>query len=317
MIQMVDLFGADYEHTMALDGVRHGVRINYNARPVAEIFGKMIAERSFEACEFSLSNYIMLKDRGADWIFAIPVFPNRSFRHNTLFVRRDGDLVEAAQLRGKKIGVEDYSMTAAVWVRGLLNEEYDVHWRELEWYCDAGQRRFATPAGVKLIPVSGDLENMLIEGELDAIMSFGPRDERLPVAKRQLRRLIANVEDVEREYYQRTGIYPINHCVVIRKDVLDRFPDLSRCLFEAYAGSKASAYKRRLGATLVPWGRRYWTEVFDVFGGDPLPYGLTKPNRMVIEKLANYLHEQKLIAKKPKINSLFVPGSAEFREAVA
>lgn len=311
---MVDLSGADYEHTMALDGIRHGVEIRYTARPVMEIFRRMIAERAFEACEFSLSNYILLKDLGADWLSAIPIFPNRSFRQNTLFVRRDSELVEPAQLRGKKIGVEDYSMTAAVWVRGFLNEEYGVHWRELNWCCDASQRRFAAPAEVKITPVASDLENMLLEGELDAIMSFGPRDERLPPDQRRLRRLIANVEVVEREYLQRTGIYPINHCVVIRKDILDRIPDSPQCLFEAYANSKASAYRRKLGATLVPWGKRHWTDVFDLFGGDPLPYGLTGPNRKVVGKLAEYLHEQQLIAKVPEIDGLFVSESAGFRE---
>lgn len=314
-IQTVEVVGADYEHTMGLGGVIEGVVIKYKAQPVTEIFGRMISERSFEACEFSLSNYIMLKDRGADWIFAIPVFPNRSFRHNTLFVRRDSDFVEPTQLRGKKLGVEDYSMTAAVWVRGILNEEYGVDWRELEWYCDATQRRFDTPADVRVTPVLEDLEDMLVEGKLDAIVSFGPRDEQLPTAKRKLRRLLANVEDVERMYYQRTGIYPINHCVVIRKDTLDRLPGLALCLFEAYADSKARAYSRRLGATLVPWGKRYWAKIFEIFGGNPLPYGLTEANRLVIETLVGYLCEQKLIAKKSKIDALFVPGSVEFREA--
>lgn len=312
--QVVELSGADYEHTMTLDGIRDGIEIRYTARSLTEVFGRMIAERAYEACEFSLANYILLKDRGADWLFAIPVFPYRDFRHNTLFVRRDSDLVEPAQLRGKRIGVEDYSMTAAVWLRGFLNEEYGVNWRELEWHCDARQPRFTAPPEVKISLVSDDLESMLLEGKLDAIMSFGPRDERLPADQRQLRRLIPDAEAVEREYYRRTGIYPINHCVVIRKDVLDRAPDFPQYLFGAYAQSKASAYKRKLGATLVPWGDRRWKELFDFFDGDPLPYGLTKVNRKVIAKLAEYLHEQKWIAKLPDIDSLFIAGSAEFRQ---
>ena len=313
--QVVELSGADYEHTMTLDGVRGGIEIRYTVRSLSEVFGRMIAERAYEACEFSLANYILLKDRGADWLFAIPVFPYRDFRQNTLFVRRDSELAGPAQLRGKRIGVEDYSMTAAVWLRGFLNEEYGVDWREVQWHCDARQPRFTAPAEVNITLVSEDLENLLLEGKLDAIMSFGPRDELLPADKRQLRRLIPQAEAVERDYFQRTGIYPINHCVVIRKDVLERAPGLAQTLFRAYAESKASAYKRKLGATLVPWGERRWKETFDAFGGDPLPYGLTKLNRKVIVKLAEYLFDQKWIARVPDIDALFFPGSSEFRES--
>jgi 4,5-dihydroxyphthalate decarboxylase len=313
-IQTVELVGADYEHTMGLEGVIEGVDITYKAQPVTNIFGRMISERSFEACEFSLSNYILLKDSGAKWLDAIPVFPNRSFRHNTLFVRCDSELVEPLQLRGRKIGVEDYSMTAAVWVRGLLNEQYGVHWRELDWYAQASQKRFPAPNGVRVTAVSLDLETMLLDGQLDAIMSFGPRDERLPVEKRRLRRLIPNVEEVERAYFRNTGIYPINHCVVIRSDLSARIPEIPRVLFHAYVDSKASAYKRRVGATMIPWGKRFWTDILDFFGGDPLPYGLTEANRKVISKLIDYLHEQKLISSRPSVDALFVRDSVAYRE---
>ena len=313
-IRTVELTGADYEHTTALEGARDGVLLKYHARPVGEIFGRMIAERAFEACEFSLANYMLLKSRGADWLKAVPVFPNRAFRHSTLFVRTDSDLTDPAQLHGRKIGVEDYSMTAAVWVRGFLGEQYGVHWRELEWYCDEKHTRFAAPSGVRITQVGSDLESMLLDGQLDVIMSFGPRDERLPPEKRRLRRLIANSEDVEKAYYRRTGIYPINHCVVVREDLIERAPQIGRVIFDAYVDSKLAAYKRRLGSTMIPWAKRYWTETLDFFGGDPLPYGLTDANRAVIDKLAHYLHEQKLIAERPAIDSLFIAGSADFRE---
>ncbi|MCC7486191.1 MAG: hypothetical protein IT529_14555 [Burkholderiales bacterium] len=188
-MQTVELAGADYEHTPSLDGVVDGVVIKYTARPVTEIFGSMIGGRSFEACEFSLSSHIPLKDRGAEWLEAIPVFPNRGFRHGTLVVRRESDLVDPVQLRGRKIGV-----------------------------------------------------------------------------------------------------------------------------FHAYAGAKASAYGRRVGATMIPWGKRMSTDVFDFFGGDPLPYGLTEANRKVIAKLVEYLHEQKLISGRPDVDALFVRGSMAYRE---
>ena len=310
----VELYGGDHEHTLSLPGESGALAIDYRVAPIMELFARMINERAFEACEFSLANYILLKDAGADWLHAIPVFPNRSFRHNTLYVRADSKLTDPAELRGRKLGVPDYSMTAAVWVRGFLNEQYGVHWSEVAWYCDAAHTRFRAPEGARVTAVSSDLETLLLDGEIDALVSMGTRDERLPREQRKLRRLIPDVENVEREYYTRTGIYPINHCVVVRSDLLEKVPEVPKLLFDAYAASKARAYERRLGATLVPWGKRYWTDVFDFFGGDPLPYGLTERNRAVVAKLDEYLHEQKFTSKRWTPESLFVEGAADFRE---
>ena len=95
-------------------------RLRYTTAPLRDVFFRMLTERSYEVCEFSLANYLMLKDRGADWLHAVPVFPYRAFRHSTLYVRKDSPLREPADLRGKRIGVPDFSMTAAVWTRGIL-----------------------------------------------------------------------------------------------------------------------------------------------------------------------------------------------------
>lgn len=316
-LQSIELYGGDHEHTLSLPGAGHGLDIRYHVLPIMEMFGRMITERAYEACEFSLANYILLKDRGADWLHAIPVFPNRSFRHNTLFVRGDSDFSAPAQLRGRRIGVQDYSMTAAVWVRGFLLEQYGVHWRELAWFCDPAHKRFPAPEGASVTAVPGDLEDMLIAGELDAMISFGPRDERLPRAQRKLRRLIADFEDVEKAYYTSSGIYPINHCVVVRQDLLARMPDVPKRLFDAYSASKARAYERRLGATMIPWGKHYWSDVLEFFGRDPLPYGLTEQNRKVVSKLIEYLRQQKFITQAWTPDSLFVSGSAGYRERTA
>ena len=115
LIVRIELYGGDYEHTLELAGQSGGFDIRYNTAPVVEIFEKMLTERAFEACEFSLSNYIMLKDRGASWLHAVAVFPYRAFRHSTLYVRKDSAIRAPKDLVGKRIGVPDYSMTAAVW----------------------------------------------------------------------------------------------------------------------------------------------------------------------------------------------------------
>jgi 4,5-dihydroxyphthalate decarboxylase len=309
----IDLHGGDYEHVLGISGVREGIDIRYVERPLLEIFEGMLNERRYECCEFSLSNYIMLKDRAADWIHAIPVFPYRAFRHSTLYVRRDSPLNGPADLRGKRVGVPDYSMTAAVWTRGILKEQYGVDSADMRWVA-SGRQRFAALAGVPLELVQSDLEEDLIAGRIDALLTPSPADEKKPAAGRRLRSLIADVQKAEEDYVRDYGVYPINHVVVIRDDALKRLPKLPRALFSAFAEAKARAYQRRLGTTLMPWGMRHWNRVFDQFGGNPLPYGLNKVNRDVVGKLAGFLFEQKLISKRPSVDELFIPESRAFAE---
>jgi 4,5-dihydroxyphthalate decarboxylase len=309
----VDVYGGDYEHTLGLSDVYEGIEIRYVVRPLLEIFEGMLNNKAYEACEFSLSNYMMLKDRGARWIHAVPIFPYRAFRHSTLYVPRDSSLAHPADLRGRLVGVPDYSMTAAVWTRGILGEQYGVHWSDIRWVA-SGRQRFSALSGVPVQLTERDLETELLEGRIDALLSPTTRDETNLREARKLRSLIADVQGAEEAYVAEYGIYPINHVVAIRDDALARLPDLPGALFQAYARSKARAYKRRLGTTLMPWGGRHWNKVFDQFDGNPLPYGLTPLNRAVVKKLASFLYEQKLISKEVDVDALFVPGSASFHE---
>jgi 4,5-dihydroxyphthalate decarboxylase len=311
--QKIDLYGGDYEHVLGLSGSYHDVDVNFVVRPLLEIFEGMLNNQTYEACEFSLANYIMLKSRGANWLHAVPIFPYRAFRHSTLYVRRDSPLKEPADLRGKTVGVPDYSMTAAVWTRGILGEQYGVHWHEMHWVA-SGPQRFSVLEGVDLRVVDVDLETELIEGRIDALLTPTPRDEKLPKSERRLRSLIANVQEAEEAYVRDYGVYPINHVIVMRDDALARLPRLPQALFQAYSESKKRAYKRRLGTTLMPWGMRHWIKVFDQFDGDPLPYGLTPTNRSVISRLAAFLHDQKLASRELPIEELFSPQCQEFVE---
>jgi len=192
-----------------------------------------------------------------------------------------------------------------VWTRGILADQYGVPWTDLRWVVK-GPQRFPTLSGVAVERVETDLEDELIAGRIDALLTTAVADKSLPLSARRLRPLIAEVQQVEARYYREFRIYPINHVVVIRRDALTRLPRLPRALFDAYSQAKASAYRRRLGTTLLPWGVQYWNDVFEQFGGDPLPYGLCGVNRTAIALLSKYMYDQKLISREPDINSLFI-----------
>jgi len=305
MAEAIEVTGGDYEHTLGVAGVHDGIDIRYVTAALRDVFLRMLTERCYEACEFSLSNYLMLKDRGADWLHAIPVFPYRAFRHSTLYVRKHSPLSEPADLCGKRVGVPDFSMTAAVWTRGILADQYGVQWQDLQWVV-SGKQRFTTLPGVTLEATNGDLEDLLIEGKIDALLTPQTADNRKPAGERKLRSLIADAQEAEETYLDTFGIYPINHVVVIRNDSLHRLPGLPRVLFNAYEQAKTRAYARQLGATLVPWGARHWKKMFDRFDGDPLPYGLNELNRKVVGTLARFLREQRLIERRPDLDPLFI-----------
>jgi 4,5-dihydroxyphthalate decarboxylase len=230
-----------------------------------------------------------------------------------LYVRHDSPISGPEDLRGKTVGVPDYSMTAAVWTRGILGEQYGVHWSEMNWIA-SGKQRFSVIDGVNLKVTDWDLEKELIEGRIDALLTPTPHDEKLPLAERKLRSLIANVQEAEEAYVRDFGVYPINHVVVVREDALSRLPNLPNALFQRYSEAKQHAYKRQLGTTLMPWGARHWTKVFDLFGGDPLPYGLTDINRSVIIRLAGFLYDQKLVSREPSVDELFLPQCRDFAD---
>ncbi|MGH8665501.1 MAG: hypothetical protein ACREUX_14660 [Burkholderiales bacterium] len=301
--------GGDYEHVLAIAGRHDGVLFGYEVMRIHDIFARMNASRPFEVCEFSLANYLTLRATGQDWLTAIPVFPYRAFRHSLAVTHCDSALVSLRQLAGKRIGVEDYSMTAAVWFRALLREEYGVDHRSITWVTGPKQR-FPFPPGATVETSETDLEQLLCDRAIDAMLAMSPRDARLPPAQRRLRPVLPDAQAEEQAYFQRTGLYPIHHCVVIRNDVIARRPELVDIVYNAYAAAKARAYQRKLGTTLVPWSNAHWARTFERFGGDPLPYGWTSPNGLMVDRLARNLHEQGFIAAVPDVDSLFARPSA-------
>ncbi len=314
MSETVEIIGGDYEFTLGLGGSFAGGDLRYNPAGAMVSFATILQKKPFQACEFSLANYLMMRDRGADWMIATPVFLNRQFRHACILVRKDSPLKSFADLKGKRVGAKEYSQTAAVWFRGMLKDHYNVDWRDIRWHSGAVQR-FEPPAEANVTTVEDEPEDMLIAGKLDALLAVQVKDYALPPAQRKLRPLLPDVKGEECAYYIKTGIYPLNHTVVIDRTLAARQPDVARAIVSAYGNAKRASYQRKLGTTLMPWGDRHWAETMEFFGGDPLPHGLTPKNREQVETLARYVHEQGLMAKPlAKADDLFVPGAAAFTE---
>jgi 4,5-dihydroxyphthalate decarboxylase len=227
-------------------------------------------------------------------------------------VRNDSALSDFSQLRGKRVGVDDYSMTAAVWLRGLLRSEYGVDHRGITWVTPR-QQRFPLPpdANVEQVDTTeagGSLEARLLAGSIDAALGFSFADAGRPAAERRLRTLLADPETAERAYYRATGLFPIHHCVVVRTDVLDRLPGLPRALLAAYEAAKTRAMEQR-AQSLLPWPVHDWARDMAFFGGDPMPYGWSDVNRRNLATLARYLYEQGFVRDEPEVDRLFVSGA--------
>lgn len=309
----IDIQGGDYEHVLALREGQGGPEFVYRKADLSALSLQVLNGGTFDVAEYSMANHIMIcANGGARPWQAIPVFPSRAFRNVSIFVARASALVEIGQLRGKRVAVSEFAMTTAIWTRGQLHDQFGLDWRELEWVTGP-KPRFATPTGVRATHSSASLEELVVTGEVDALIAGRPKDTQRPAADRRLRVLVRDPDSIERAYFEQTGLFPIMHTLVLHPRVLTD-PGMPGRLFKAYAVAKQSAWTRRLGATMMPFAERLWDRYrFD--GDDPMRYGLTDLNRKNIQTLARYLREQGFIEHEPTVDSLFLPGSAAWSDA--
>jgi len=283
-----------------------------------QIFDRMAGKQEFDVSEMSSSEFISRKSAGQCPFVAIPVFPSRVFRHGCIAVNRARGIRTPKDLEGKRIGVPLYTMTAAIWIRGHLQHEYGVDLSTIQW----GQGSINSPGAhgdpsvmplLKSVPIEQNtsgksLSQLLDEGAIDAIIGT-----TLPESMRHnpdVQRLFPDFREVEKTYYARTGIFPIMHLTVIRRDVYEKHPEIAASLYKAFCASKdwALGKMRYTGALryMLPWLPADLDEIDQVFGGDPWPYGVAA-NRATLEALVMYLVEQSLIAAPIRVNELFVP----------
>ncbi|HWO41644.1 MAG TPA: ABC transporter substrate-binding protein [Candidatus Eisenbacteria bacterium] len=271
---------------------------------------RMLRNREFDVAELSMSNYMIARTKGLPFT-AIPVFLHRRFRHGFVFLNAASGIARPADLIGRKVGLRNFSATANLWIRGILEHEYQVPHREIRWYKqDEEEVEFTPPADLALerIPPGQSVERMLLDGELQAVIHpeiIQPVLDKDP----RVTRLFPNYKDLEIDYYRRTGIFPIMHTTAIRQEIVDRHPWVPINLFEAFERSKLIAYQRMQNPRIVPlaWFRHALEEQEELLGTDPWRYGLGNENRRNLETLMGYSLKQGLIPRTLSIDELFAP----------
>ena len=284
-----------------------------------EIFDRMAGGLEFDACEMSGTEYITHLATGNSPFVALPVFASRMFRHGFITINTKSGIQTPKDLEGRRLGVQLYTMSAAMWIRGMLQHDHGVDLSGVTWVQGSidSAGTHGTPTVLPLLKQPDVVNNesdrslsqLLEGGEIDAILSA-----QLPTGlgtHPDIARLFSDVRAVETDYYTRTKIFPIMHFVVIRKDVYDANPAVAGALYDAFCKAKDVALERMFytGALryMMPFLPDDLDEIDRVFGGDPWPYGI-EPNRPTLEAEIQYLVEQDYIAEPMAIEDLFPPG---------
>ena len=313
----------DYDRVRALvDGrVRvEGCDVNYLTMPVEECFERAYFHGEFEVAEIGFSPYLIALSRGIPPYVAVPAFLSRMFRHSCTYIRTDRGIIGPADLRGKRIGVPEYQMSAVMWFRGMLKDEFSIEARDMTWVqggLEVPGRRDKFPLNLaegfplEAAPAGRSLSSLLADGELDAVMS-ARRPSCFVAGHPKVARLYPDYRAAERDYYRRTGIFPIMHAVGVRRDVLERHPWLAASVYKAFAQAKLLADAEFAETTALkiglPWVNAEFDATRELMGEDFWSYGLNAANRRTLETMARYSYEQGLAVRLLAVEEMFAQG---------
>jgi len=299
-----------------------GIDLTYLNLPVEETFFRMLRHHEFDAAEMSLSSYVLSLFSDNPPFIAIPVFPSRFFRHSCIYINRNRGIREATDLIGKRVGTPEYQMTAGVWIRGILSDEFQVPVSSVHYF-NGGEEEPGRPEKLQLslppeirlesIPADKTLSGMLDSGEIDALYTA-----RMPSTfvrgSGSVKRLFEDYPTVEREYYERTKIFPIMHTVVIRRDVYEKYPWVAQSLYKAFVLAQREVYQELYQTAalkfMLPWLIRHVEDTRSLLGQDFWPYGF-EPNVLPLSTFLRYSHEQGLAKRLLKPEELFATESME------
>ena len=269
---------------------------------------RMGRKHEFDVCEENVGAYFMERDHGVP-LTAIPVFLHRRFRHGFLFVNAAAGIRAPKDLIGKKVGGTNFQPASNIWMRGILEEEYDLPHRQVTWMVERKEDVAFTPPKdlrIEMIAPGKKLDIMLAEGEIPAMLS--PELPRLFLAgDKRIVRLFPNYKDIELAYFRKTGIFPIMHVTTIRQEIVDKYPWVPTNLVKAFEAAKNLAYRRIANPRMVPiaWVRTALEEQEEVLGPDPWAYGLTPANRKNLETVLRYTRQQGMISRTLPLDALF------------
>jgi len=313
---------ADYGHTRAVTFGSvpiKGIEPDFvRVVPIIGAFRRMVRDVEFDICEMAPTTYMIARALGSPFI-ALPIFLMRRFHHGGFVVRPDAGIRVPKDLEGKKVGVRAYSVTTGVWTRGIFINEYDLDSSKVTWVVDDEEHVTALklPPNVVHAPEGKSLQSMMKAGEIQAGFSgpagvgrAGPpisgwdKAAASAAAADTYPELIANVEQVEADWYRKSGIYPIHGLIVVKDEVIARYPWLPRSLMDAFVAAKKPYLEElKAGKGDSPEDKRY--RKFLSLMNDPLPYGMAA-NRPSIEALVTYSLQQKLIPSRPDLSQVFV-----------
>lgn len=317
---------ADYDRVKPLaDGTVKPERIKLNViySAPSETFYKMLHSEEFDASEMSLSTYLIAKSQGRLWT-GIPIFPNRSYFHTSIYCNKDAGIKEPKDLEGKCFGLPEYQVTAAVWLRGTLQHDFGVDLRKIHWFVErkkelshGGETGFKPPAGIEInqIPPEETMISLLESGKLDAIMPspYSDMQSRLNRTSEynlqrspKIRRLFEHPLEEGKRYFQKNGFANINHMLICKNSILTPNPWVVMNLYRAFEEAKQQTYSKimYLQRSSLVFAGAYLEEEWRIFGDDPYPYGFRK-NRKALETLITYSIEQGLTNKSVDPESLF------------
>lgn len=318
---------SEYDHVEDLAAGRvgvEGVDLQCLRLPLEEIFYRFIKFREWDISEMSYGKYVSLVSQDDASMVAIPVFPSRMHRFSSMFVRADGP-TDISELRGMKIGIPEWAQTASIYTRGILQHDFNIGLDEVEWYQaginDPGREEkvpIRWPAGVRYTSrPDATLDEMLLNGEIDAAFCARP-PASIVRGDPRMRRLYPDYRRIEREYWERTGVYPIMHAVVVRREIFDAHPWVAPNLQTAFEVARDNSVGRLFDMTAsripLPWVVDSAVNVADLFGKTYWPYGVEQ-NYKTLNTFVRYAHEQGVAHRRVTVEELF-PLSVQSRYRV-
>jgi 4,5-dihydroxyphthalate decarboxylase len=277
-----------------------GFSLRFEEIPVlVKGFRRMVRDLEFDVSEMALTTYLTAREHGVEFT-ALPIFLVRGFHHGAIRYNVRSAIRGPQDLEGKRVGVNrGYTVTTGVWARGILASEYGVDLDKVTWVLSGDEHvaAYVPPANVEPAGPGADLGEMLIRGELDAVVG-------VDVAHPDVAPLIPEPEEAALAALRERSFYPINHLIVVKNAVLQRYPDVASAVFDAFTEAKQRYVARLRDGDVSTDADRMYVRVLETTGADPLPYGV-EPNRLVLETLMEFALAQRILTRPVDIDEMF------------